>query len=223
MALRVPFGQPKGLAESGAQVDGQRSVAKSGLSGPDPGQQLPAHLVQLAHMTPPEALLESHQRRWRLDHTDDGVSRRASAQHVVVVNAVTIKVGILAPTLARPRTRPWQYGGSPTRPVPDGGPGSPARTAQHCPPGGGHRRRFGCDWGRRVVASVGCSSFQGGFPWSKIIIPEAREHVLIPLPRRHTHLFGGLGLMCSASVTRDDWLGQYDDAIQLDVELAGQQ
>ena len=63
----------------------------------------------------------------------------------------------------------------------------------------------------------------GRFSWSKIIIPEAREHVLIPSPRRHTHLFGGLGLMCSASATRDDCLEQYDDAIQLDVELAGQQ
>ena len=34
----------------------------------------------------------------------------------------------------------------------------------------------------------------GRFPFSKTIIPDAKEHFLTPSPRRDAHLFGGLGL-----------------------------
>ena len=59
--------QPVGLAEGGVQVDGQRTVAGSGPSRP--GQQLPAHPVQLPRVAPPETPQEGPQRGRRLDHT----------------------------------------------------------------------------------------------------------------------------------------------------------
>ena len=39
----------------------------------------------------------------------------------------------------------------------------------------------------------------GWIPLSKSIIPDAQEHFLTPSPRRHTHLFGGLGLRKSTA------------------------
>ena len=42
------LGQSVGLADGGIEVDGERRVAGSGPTGPGPGQQLPAHPVQLA-------------------------------------------------------------------------------------------------------------------------------------------------------------------------------
>ena len=53
--------QPVGLAEGGVQVDGQRTVAGSGPCGPRPGQQLPAHPVQLPRVAPPETPQEGPQ------------------------------------------------------------------------------------------------------------------------------------------------------------------
>ena len=67
-------------------VDGQRSVAGSGPSGP--GQQLTAHPVQLADVAPPEAAQEGSQGGRRLDHAANGASRPSGAQHIGVVNAV---------------------------------------------------------------------------------------------------------------------------------------
>ena len=52
------LGQSVGLADGGIEVDGERRVAGSGPSGPGPGQQLPAHPVQLADVAPPEAAQE---------------------------------------------------------------------------------------------------------------------------------------------------------------------
>ena len=43
------------------------TVAGSGPSGPGPGQQLPAHPVQLADVAPPEAAMDGAQGGWRLD------------------------------------------------------------------------------------------------------------------------------------------------------------
>ena len=83
------LGQPVGPAHGGVQVDGQRPVAGSTTSGPGPGQQLPAHPIQLAHMPPTEAAQEGPQSGWRLDHTADGASRPAGAQHVGVGDAVS--------------------------------------------------------------------------------------------------------------------------------------
>ena len=55
------LGQSVGLADGGIEVDGERRVAGSGPSGPGPGQQLPAHPVQLADVAPPEAAQEGAQ------------------------------------------------------------------------------------------------------------------------------------------------------------------
>ena len=61
MVSRPLLGQPVGLADGGVQVDGQRPVAGSGAGGPGPGQQFPAHPVQLADMAPAEAAQERPQ------------------------------------------------------------------------------------------------------------------------------------------------------------------
>ena len=82
------LGQPVSLADGGVQVDGQGCVAWSRSSSPGPGQQLPAHPIQLADVAPPETAQEGPQGGWHLDHAADGASRPAGAQHVGVVNAV---------------------------------------------------------------------------------------------------------------------------------------
>ena len=84
----VLLGQSKGLADGGVQVDGQRPSIRSGTGGPRPGQQLPAHPIQLAHVAPPETAQEGAQGGRRLDHAADGASGPAGAQHVGVVNAI---------------------------------------------------------------------------------------------------------------------------------------
>ena len=61
---RPLFRQP--LADGGIEVDGERRVAGSGPSGPGPGQQLPAHPVQLADVAPTEAAQEGAQGGWRV-------------------------------------------------------------------------------------------------------------------------------------------------------------
>ena len=85
---RPLLGQTVCLADGGVQVDGQGPVAGSGPSRPGPGQQLPAHPIQLADVAPPETAQEGPQGGWRLDYASDGASRPAGAQHVGVVNAV---------------------------------------------------------------------------------------------------------------------------------------
>ena len=42
----------------------------------------------------------------------------------------------------------------------------------------------------------------GCFSVSKTIIPDGQEHFLTPSARRHTHLFGGLGLKNSSWMVR---------------------
>ena len=84
-----PFlGQSVGFADGGVQVDGQRPVAGSRSSRPGPGQQLPAHPIQLANMAPPEAAQKGAQGGWRLDGAAQSADGSPSAQHVGVVNAV---------------------------------------------------------------------------------------------------------------------------------------
>ena len=80
--------QSIGLADGGVQVHGQRPVAGSPTGGPSPGQQLPTHPIQLAHMPPPEAAQEGPQGGRRLDHAAQHPRRTAGAQHIGVVNAV---------------------------------------------------------------------------------------------------------------------------------------
>ena len=43
---------------------------------------------------------------------------------------------------------------------------------RHWPPDGDRRRNFGCDRGRCLVASVGCSALQGGFICQKPLSPK---------------------------------------------------
>ena len=57
-----------------------------GRVGREPGQQLPAHPIQLAHVVPPEAAQEGPQRGWRLDRAAQYLLRPASAQRIGVVN-----------------------------------------------------------------------------------------------------------------------------------------
>ena len=83
------LGQPIGFADGGVQVNGQGRVARSGPSRPGPGQQLPAHPVQLADMSPSETAQEGPQGGWHLDRAAQGAGGPAGAQHVGVVNAVT--------------------------------------------------------------------------------------------------------------------------------------
>ncbi len=77
-----------------------------------------------------------------------------------------------SPAFARPAAFPISTAGPPTPSVPDGEPASPAKATQHRPPGGDHRRRFECDRGRCVVASVGCSPFRVGFLFQKPLSPK---------------------------------------------------
>ena len=88
MAAGPFLAQTVGLANGGVQVDGQRRIARAPTGGPGPSQQLPAHPIQLANMTPPEAAQKGPQGGWRFDHAADGAGRPAGAQHVGVVNAV---------------------------------------------------------------------------------------------------------------------------------------
>ena len=78
--------------------------------------------------------------------------------------------------------------------VQDAGTGWLAGTAQHWPPGGGHRRRRRCGRDGRVVASFGCSWSGVGFVSRK---PSSQKHrrTFSPLQYAATpHLFGGFGL-----------------------------
>ena len=93
VTARSLLAQSVGLADGGVQVDGQRPVAGSRPSGPGPRQQLPAHPIQLANMTPTEAAQKGPQGGWRLDHAADGPGRTAGAQHVGVVDAVATGQG----------------------------------------------------------------------------------------------------------------------------------
>ena len=62
VAAGTLLGQAVCLADRRIKVDGQRRVAGSGPGGPGPGQQFPAHPVQLTDVAPPEAAQESPQR-----------------------------------------------------------------------------------------------------------------------------------------------------------------
>ena len=91
MVSRPLLGQPVGLADGGVQVDDQRPVAGSGTGGPGPGQQLPAHPVQLADMAPPEAAQERPQGGGRLDHAPQYRGGSPRKQRIGVVNAVAAR------------------------------------------------------------------------------------------------------------------------------------
>ena len=83
--------QPVGLADGGIEVDGERRVAGSRPGGPGPGQQLPAHPVELTDVAPPEAAQEGAQGGWRLDRGAQGAGRPPGAQRIGVVDAVAAR------------------------------------------------------------------------------------------------------------------------------------
>ena len=105
----------RGLADRRIKVDGERCVAGSGPSRPGPGQQLPAHPVQLADMAPPETAQESAQGGRRLDSAAQVVRavppvRNTSASSIQSPPAMAeaTRVISLSPVLARPARRPGQ-------------------------------------------------------------------------------------------------------------------
>ena len=80
--------QSVGLADRRVYVDRQRRVLGACPGVPGARQQLPAHPVQLSHMSPPETAQEGPQRGWSLDHTTQYRGGPARPQHVDVVYAV---------------------------------------------------------------------------------------------------------------------------------------
>ena len=76
------------LADSGVQVDSQRPIAGTAPGGPGPGQQLPAHPVQLTDVAPSEAAQEGPQSGRRLDLAAQHPRGAAGTQRVGVGDAV---------------------------------------------------------------------------------------------------------------------------------------
>ena len=91
VVARPLLGQTVGLADGGIKINGEWCVAGSRPSGPGPGQQLPAHPIQLADVAPPEAAQERPQGGRRLDYAAQGLGGSPGAQHVGVVNAVAAR------------------------------------------------------------------------------------------------------------------------------------
>ena len=91
MVASALFGQLVGLADGGVQVDGERPVAGSGAGGPSPGQQFPAHPVQLADVAPPEAAQEGTESGGRFDHAPQHRGGPPRTQRIGVVNAVAAR------------------------------------------------------------------------------------------------------------------------------------
>ena len=77
----------------------------------------------------------------------------ASSMQSPPASADATRVTILSPVLARPGARPKSRCRSTSRAVQDAWPGWLAGSAQHWPPDGGRRRRFGSGRGAPVAAS----------------------------------------------------------------------
>ena len=77
----------------------------------------------------------------------------------------------------------------------DAGPGWREGAARHWPPGGGRRRRYGCGRGGCSGSIYWVLLFRGRFFCCKTIIPEAQEHLPLPLQDANaTPSFGGFRL-----------------------------
>ena len=171
-------------------------------AAPGSGQRLPTHPIQLPGVAPPEAAQESPQRGRRLDPAPHGTcsvpparSASASSMQSPPASADDTRVSILSPAVG-PTRRISQVNVAVHQPT-------QSQVVRQCDrkqqSSISHQtvvveRRFGCGQDRCVVASVGCSSFQGWFSCLKNHYPRSREHFLIPSARRRTHLVGGLGL-----------------------------
>ena len=200
VALAAFLAQSIGLADGGVQVDGQRIIARSGPNRPGSSQQLSAHPIQLADVVPPETPQEGPQRGWRLDRAAQHLLGPASAQRVGVVNAVAT---------GQCRRRQGQHLISRIRPTRHISQVNVMvhQLAQTQVVGQGHRQDQPSIGHQAVVIkgdvdAVGALRWQHplGAPSFRVVFcfknhyPRSREHFLILSPRRHTHLFGGLGL-----------------------------
>ena len=200
--------QSVGLTDGGIQVYGQRPVIiqRSGSRPSGPGQQLPAHPIQLASVAPTEAPQECPQGGWRLDHAAQHPRGPASTQHVGIVNAVATgqsgchqrhdlvaRVGSAWGT-AQVQVLVNQLGQAQM----------PSQRGRQDQPSMLTRRwsskaiwiRSG--WLRGSIYLV--LLLLGWFGVSQTIIPEAKGHFLTPSTRPDTHLFGGLGLISRVAV-----------------------
>ena len=113
MVARPSLGQSVGFADGGIQVYCQRPVTGSRTSGPGPGQQFPAHPIQLADLPPPETAQEGAQGGWRFYRAAQGAGRPPGAQRISIVDAVApppaqTQPGVisLSQVLARPGALP---------------------------------------------------------------------------------------------------------------------
>ena len=89
VAARSLLAQSVGLADGGVKVYGQWLLFGTRPGVPGTRKQLPAHPVQLAHMSPAEAAQEGPQSGRRLDRTAQHPLCAAGAQSVRVVYAVS--------------------------------------------------------------------------------------------------------------------------------------
>ncbi len=116
---RALFGQTVGLTDGGIEVDGERYVAGARAGGPGPGQQLPAHPVELT-VAPPEAAQEGAQSLPSRKRGVDGAltvpprvqavppvrNTLASSMQSPPASAEATRVSILSPGFARPGASP---------------------------------------------------------------------------------------------------------------------
>ena len=85
VAAGALLGQAVGLADGGIEIIGQGAIAGA---SPGPGQQFPAHPVELADVAPAEAAQEGAQNGRRLDHAAQHPGGPAGTQRVGVGDAV---------------------------------------------------------------------------------------------------------------------------------------
>ena len=175
-----------GLADGGVQVNGQRLVA---VRQQDPRQQFPAHPIQLATLTPPEAAQKGPQGGWRLHRTSQhpcgaaGAPRRRhgrSRRRPVPATSVSILSPRVGSTRRISQVNMAVHQFTQTQMV---GQGNREGAVRHWPPDGG-RRPATTGQGGCVVASFGCSSFWVGFLFQKPLSPKpgALSHPLSTPP-----------------------------------------
>ena len=170
MVARPFLGQSVGFADGGIQVDGERRVAGSCTGGLGPGQQLPAHPIQLADVAPRRhppwgrscAASGGLRSRWRQLSRRYAIRRRRQCSRPQPARRPPGSASCL-PCSPVPAHLRGQRGCRRVPADPGAGRGSPEGAAQHWPPSGGRRRRFECGRSAHVAAPIGCSLFLAGF------------------------------------------------------------
>ena len=165
------------MVESRSMVSGASPGPRP--SRPGPGQQLPAHPIQLADVAPPEAAQEGPQGGRRLDHATmtparsrrRAARRRRQCSHRRPTPMPPGSASCLQRWLGQGRisqvnvavdqfTRPRCWARVTGRI-------SPALATSD-----DHQRQFGCGRGAQVVASFGCSWSGVGFVFQKPLSPK---------------------------------------------------